>query len=134
MSVSCQTLRNDEAALSNVCEGSAEAFHTFFESGSIVEFFNSEDEFRLRECSSFSDLSRFGGKGLIRRALFHTHERLEGDTSTDGLVAVVWVAHRGGKTFALGVKERKRSNKSVGFVFDGGELIFVSERREESNH
>lgn len=89
MSVSCQTLRNDEAALSNVCEGSAEAFHTFFESGSIVEFFNSEDEFRFGECSSFSDLSHFGGNGLIRHALFHPLEGLEGDTTTDGLVAVV---------------------------------------------
>ena len=132
MSVSCQTLRNDEAGLSNVCEGSAEAFHTFFELGSIDEFFNSEDEFGLGECSSFSDLSRFGGKGLIRRALFHPHERLEGDTSTDRLVAVVWVAHLGGKTFALVVKERKQSNKSVGFVFDGSKLIFVSEHQEES--
>jgi hypothetical protein len=97
-----------------------------------LSFFNLEDEFGLGECSSFSDLSRLSGNGLIRRALFHPLERLEGDTSTDGLVAVVWVAHPGGKTFALGVKERKRSNNSVGFVLDGGALIFVSERREES--
>ena len=89
MSVSCQTLQNDEAALSNVCKESAEAFHTFFESGGIVEFFNSEDEFRLGECSSFSNLSRFGSKGLIRRTLFYPLEGLEGDTTTDGLVAVV---------------------------------------------
>ena len=107
MSVGCHTLRNNEAALGDVCDGSAEAFHTFFESSSIIEFFNSEDELGLGECSLFSDLSRFGGKGLIRRALFHPLERLEGDTTTDRFVAVGGVAHHGGKTFALGVEERK---------------------------
>jgi hypothetical protein len=44
VSVGCHTLRDDEAALGDVCDGSAKAFHAFFESGCIIEFFNSEDE------------------------------------------------------------------------------------------
>jgi hypothetical protein len=97
-----------------------------------VELFNSKDELGFGERSSSSNLGRFSGKGLICLALFHPLKRLEGNTPTDRLVAVIRVAPRGRKTLTLGVEECKGSNKAVGFVFYCGVLIFVAERWKES--
>ena len=44
MSVNCRALRNDEATLSYACKGSAKGLNKIFESSSIVELFNPEDE------------------------------------------------------------------------------------------
>ena len=44
MSVDCATLHDDKAALGDISKRLAELFDTFFESGSVIEFFNSEDK------------------------------------------------------------------------------------------